>query len=174
MNLADYTWHAVYCRPQFELKTAYRLGALDIRYIVPAEKKWVEVGPGSKKKREKASIVFPMYVFAGFSRIPHWQELRERIPTIYGYMEFGRGPEPLRLEDVEWLAHLRDRLLGAEQPRPFEETLEPGAQVRVIRGPLTGQVLTVNDADAKKIHTFREFLGAMRLVEISIADLAPA
>lgn len=173
MNISNYTWHALYCKPQLELRLAHDLGTMGMRAIVPADTRWTVSRRGGKLRRVRFIPVFPRYIFTGFPAVPNWEELRERLPAIHGYMSFGRGPAMLRLEDAQWLLELRERLRGAEEPKPLEKNLKPGDKVRVARGVLAGQVLTVNDVDAKKIHTFREFLGGMRLVQIALADLAP-
>ena len=171
-ELQNYTWHAVYCWPQRELATAHELGAMGMMTIVPADKLWRVKRRGVELKRVRHKPVFPRYIFTGFAERPNWELLRERIQTVQGYMSFGRGPQQLKLADVEWLFRLRETLRGAEEPKPFEQMLKPGDKVRVARGPLAGQILTVDDVDAKKIHTFREFLGAMRLVQIPLGNLA--
>ena len=173
MNLADYTWHALWCRPQLEMATAYRFGAMGLAYIVPVEKRWEEVRAGRTRKRLRTIPVFPRCVFTGFRDPPNWFALQERVPAYQGYLTFGRGPEKFKLADMEWLWQLRKQLLGEEEPKPFADSIKPGDKVRVARGVLAGQVLTVNEVDAKKIHTFKEFLGGMRIVQISLADLAP-
>jgi transcription antitermination factor NusG len=166
MNLADYTWHAIYSAPQRELITAHDLGTHGMQFIVPAEKHWVE-----RRGRSRVTYkpVMPRYVFTGFRNVPNWERLRELVPTMQGYMQFGEGPTKMKLDDVRWLQDLSDQLRGREKPAVVEDVIKIGDQVRVIHGPFTGMSLRVSDIVADRIHALKTFLGAPRILPIPIA-----
>lgn len=172
MNLADYTWHALFCPPNQELMTGHKLAPMGHPFIVPTEKKWRE--RAKKLTREYSAPVFPRYVFTGFRDAPNWELLRERAPTIQGYMAFGAtGPATFKISDVQWLEDLRDRLAGKAQPVPFQEAVKPGDKVRVSAGPLASMIVTVDKIVSKEIHTFQQFMGGLVLVKIGLANVEP-
>ncbi len=122
MNLSDYVWHALYCRPNKEIATADELRWLyGLETVIPAEKRWVEKRAGSKLRRQVWVPTMPRYIFAGFTDPPSWQAMRERVADLYGYMSFGEGgPSNLPLDAVEWLFRERDRMAGVSEPKPWE------------------------------------------------------
>lgn len=174
MNLADYTWHALFCPPNQELKTGHELGSHGMPVVIPLDKDWRE-RPGAKHTTTLVRVpVFPRYLFTGFRERPNWEGLRERFAAVQGYMAFGDGPAIIRIPDMEWLLELRERLAGRAKPAPFHEGIKPGDQVRVREGHLlAGDVITVNKVVSKEIHTFKDFLGGLVLVKISLGDLEP-
>lgn len=167
MNLADYTWHCLYCPPGRELIVCHDLWMHGHPGIVPAEKQWAEKR-GHTRVTYKA--VMPRYVFTGFKGVPNFETLRLKVPIIQGYMEFGNGPAVLKLEDMQWLYDLREQLRNRQ--RPVEAVIRIGDKVRVIHGPLNGQMIGVEEIVAKRIHTIREFLGAPRLFKVPLAHVA--
>lgn len=174
MILSDYTWHALFCPPNQELATAHELWEeAGVPMIVPAAKNWREIRPGSKRTHIAMVPVFPRYLFTGFRSPPNWMALRERYSSIQGYMSFGAGPSIIKLSDMEWLRDLREELAGRKKPLPFEEAIRPGDQVKIARGTFAGHVVTVDKVVAKKIHAFKELLGGMVLVKISLGEVAP-
>lgn len=174
MNLADYIWHALYCPPNQELRTASDLVGLrcGLEVVVPVERRWRPKRAGSKLKREVSIPALPRYVFTGFPAAPNWQELRERVVTIQGFMAFGAGgPAKLPWEAVEWLFRLKRQYDGVEEPKPFSEAVKPGDRARVVGGAFAGHVVTVDKIVAKEIHTMQNLLGGMVLVKIGLANL---
>lgn len=172
MNLVEYTWHALYCPPNQELKTAHELGAHGFPVVIPLGKDWRE-RPGTTHTRVVKVPVFPRYLFTGFRERPNWLALRERFSALQGYMAFGGGPAIIKLSDMEWLMELRERLAGRVKPAPFHESIKAGDKVRIARGILQGNVVTVDKVVSKEIHTFKDFLGGLVLVKIPLGDLEP-
>lgn len=174
MNLADYTWHALYCHPQREMKTARELRwAFGVETVIPAEKKWRQRG---RCKREVYLPAFPQYIFTGFLSPPNWQEIRERVSSVYGYMTFGiGGPSVLPVSAMRRLCDLHDEMAGKLEPKPFHETLKPGDQARVsaANAMLPGRIVTVSAVVSKEIHAYTEMLGGMVLVKIPLGKLEP-
>ncbi len=174
MNLSDYVWHALYCPPNKEVGMSTKLWEHSIPAVVPAEKDWRPIRPGGQHTRIARVAVFPRYVFTGFQEKPNWEWLRERFPDIQGYMSFGGGPAVIKLSDMEWLMELRERLAGKEKPTPFHETIKPGDQVRIRAGHIfAGNTVIVDRVVSKEVHTFKDFLGGLVLVKISLADVEP-
>ncbi len=175
MNLSDYVWHALFCPPNQELGMADKLWReCEIPIIVPAEKSWRPLRLGGQHTHIAQTAVFPRYLFTGFNERPNWEWLRERFPDIQGYMSFGGGPAIIKLSDMEWLMELRERLSGKEKPAPFQETVKPGDHVRIRSGHIfAGNTVIVDKVVSKEIHTFKDFLGGLVLVKISLADVEP-
>jgi transcription antitermination factor NusG len=167
-NIGEFTWYGLYCTPQHELATAYRLGRMGFGFIVPAEPKWTEKG---KHTRITYRPVMPMYVFTGFRETPHFDKLMKDVPHLHGYMQFGFGPSVLKLDDAKWLFGLSNRLRGLQQPDVVEDVIRIGDRVEVMRGPFFGQSFTADKIVADRIHAIKEYLGAPRLFKIPVADV---
>lgn len=170
MNLADYTWHALYCPPNRELITGHDLSSRGFPVVIPAEKDWLD-------KRGRTRTVFraimPRYVFTGFQDPPNWHHMRTVIPAVQGYLSFGQdGPTKLRLADIEWLNDLQETLRGRQRPSVVEAVIRVGEKVRVISGPFSGHSVTVDKIVADRIHTIKDFLGSPVLFKIPLAHLA--
>jgi transcription antitermination factor NusG len=167
VNLADFTWHALYCPPQRELATGHELSSRGFPVVIPAEKDWRDKRGHT---REIYRAVLPRYVFTGFRVPPNWEKIRELIPNVQGYMQFGdKGPTVLKLPDIEWLNSLQERLRGRQ--RPIEDVIKIGDKVRVINGSLEGMSVLVDKIVADRIHTIKSFLGAPRLFKIPLANV---
>jgi transcription antitermination factor NusG len=171
MNLADYTWHCLYCAPNRELATEHELWARRrMPTIVPAERQWRDKG---RHTREVWRPEMPRYVFAGFQEAPNWEDIRTVVPYVQGYMQFGTaGPTKLRLPDVEWLFQRREALRGRLRPSVVEDVIRIGDKVKVVQGPFLGRTVTVDKVASKRIHAIMDFLGGPILFTAPLAEVA--
>jgi transcriptional antiterminator RfaH len=114
--------------------------------------------------------MFPGYLFARFDYMAFNRRIRQR-PGISGFVQFG-----------ERLALLPDRLVSEIKTRTGEaeiievnQTLKPGQNVEITRGPFQGlQGLVTRVITAReRVEILIEWMGRTLHAEGSVADLVP-
>jgi transcription antitermination factor NusG len=171
IEFADYVWHCIYCPPQRELATGVELSRRGMPVVIPAEKDWRL----NKRNRDEPfyRAVMPRYVFTGFKAQPNWEALRNEIPYVQAYMQFGpSGPTIIKHADIQWLDDYQNELRGHQRPKVVEEVISIGDKVKVLQGPFLGHTVHVDKIVSKRIHAIMDILGRPTWISAPLANVA--
>ena len=128
-NIPEKCWFALYTKSRHELKVADQLRRKSIDHYLPlrkVQKQW------SDRKKWVEVPLFRCYIFIRTDDL----ERRSALQSVGAVRIISFGGEPARVQDAEID---RIRRILAEDPVAESWTVpEPGAEVEIIRGPLTG------------------------------------
>ena len=128
-NIPEKCWFALYTKSRHELKVADQLRRKSIDHYLPlrkVQKQW------SDRKKWVEVPLFRCYIFIRTDDL----ERRSALQSVGAVRIISFGGEPARVQDAEID---RIRRIMAEDPAAESWTVpEPGAEVEIIRGPLTG------------------------------------
>lgn len=135
--------------------------------IVP-EEKIVEIKEG--KKREHARNIMPGYVFVQMEENEELFKLTEEIKGVSGFVGAGGSRTPLSEEEV---ANIRG-LVEEKKDKPRAEIKHRlGDQVKVIEGPFSSFVGTIDniDYDKAKLRVMVSIFGRSTPVELDVLQV---
>lgn len=142
-NSNERRWLAAYVRMHHEKKVRDRLQAMGITTFLPLQ---TEVRQWSDRKKKVDRVLIPMMIFVYVNRVEQLQVLQ--LPAVMRYLVLRGESGPTQIPEAQMEA-FRFMVDHSETPVSFNEcTFQPGEQVRVVRGPLTGltgELLTVGD-----------------------------
>ena len=146
-----------------EKKTYERLTALGFEAFLPLQE---EMHRWSDRNKKVQRVVIPMVVFARLASTEYIQALR--LPSVNRFMVLRGESTPALIPDSQ-MERFRFMLDYSEQAVEMcSEHLQPGEQVKVIKGPLTGLTGELMTVDGKsKVAVRINMLGAA-LVEVAV------
>ena len=133
--------------------------------VVPTEEE-IEVRDGQRRITEKK--IFPGYILVEMLMTDDsWYAVRN-TPGVTGFVGMGRRPTPLRPEEVQRIM----KRMEEEAPK-IKVTFRPGQRVRIIDGPFTDFVGTVDDLDMdkSKVRVLVAFFGRDTPVELDFLQV---
>jgi len=135
------------------------------RVVVPTEEE-IEVRDGQRRITEKK--IFPGYILVEMIMTDDsWYAVRN-TPGVTGFVGLGRRPTPLRPEEVQRIM----KRMEEEAPK-VKVTFRPGQRVRIIDGPFTDFVGSVDDIDMdkSKVRVLVSFFGRDTPVELDFLQV---
>jgi transcriptional antiterminator NusG len=133
--------------------------------VVPTEEE-IEVRDGQRRITEKK--IFPGYILVEMVMTDDsWYAVRN-TPGVTGFVGMGRRPTPLRPEEVQRIM----KRMEEEAPK-IKVTFRPGQRVRIIDGPFTDFVGSVDDIDMdkSKVRVLVSFFGRDTPVELDFLQV---
>jgi transcriptional antiterminator NusG len=133
--------------------------------VVPTEEE-IEVRDGQRRITEKK--IFPGYILVEMIMTDDsWYAVRN-TPGVTGFVGMGRRPTPLRPEEVQRIM----KRMEEEAPK-IKVTFRPGQRVRIIDGPFTDFVGSVDDIDMdkSKVRVLVSFFGRDTPVELDFLQV---
>ena len=127
-----------------EKKTYERLTVLGFEAFLPLQE---EIHRWSDRSKKVQRVVVPMVVFARLASTEYIQVLR--LPSVNRFMVLRGESTPALIPDSQ-MERFRFMLDYSEQAVEMcSEHLQPGEQVKVIKGPLTGLTGELMTMDGK-------------------------
>lgn len=156
-------WLVVCVQSNREKKTYERLMALGFESFLPLQEEIVQWSDRTKKVQR---VVIPMVVFVRLNSSEYIQVLR--LPSVNRFMVLRGESTPALIPDSQ-MERFRFMLDYSEQAVEMcSGRLQPGEQVKVIKGPLTGLSGELITMDGKsKVAVRINMLGAA-LVEVPV------
>ena len=156
-------WLVVCVQSNREKKTYERLTVLGFEAFLPLQE---EIHRWSDRSKKVRRVVVPMVVFARLASTEYIQVLR--LPSVNRFMVLRGESTPALIPDSQ-MERFRFMLDYSEQAVEMcSEHLQPGEQVKVIKGPLTGLTGELMTMDGKsKVAVRINMLGAA-LVEVPV------
>ena len=156
-------WLVVCVQSNREKKTYERLTVLGFEAFLPLQE---EIHRWSDRSKKVQRVVVPMVVFARLASTEYIQVLR--LPSVNRFMVLRGESTPALIPDSQ-MERFRFMLDYSEQAVEMcSEHLQPGEQVKVIKGPLTGLTGELMTVDGKsKVAVRINMLGAA-LVEVPV------
>lgn len=156
-------WLVVCVQSNREKKTYERLTVLGFEAFLPLQE---EIHRWSDRSKKVQRVVVPMVVFARLASTEYIQVLR--LPSVNRFMVLRGESTPALIPDSQ-MERFRFMLDYSEQAVEMcSEHLQPGKQVKVIKGPLTGLTGELMTMDGKsKVAVRINMLGAA-LVEVPV------
>ncbi len=135
-------WLAAYVKMHHEKKVRDRLGAMGIESFLPVQ---VEMRQWSDRKKKVERVLIAMMIFV---RVDREEQLRVlQLPAVLRYMVLRGEHAPAEIPEKQ-MERFRFMLDFSEGTVTFNACdLQPGEQVRVIKGPLkglTGELITAD------------------------------
>jgi transcriptional antiterminator NusG len=133
--------------------------------IIPTEEE-IEIHDGKRRTVERR--VFPGYLLVHMiMNNDSWYVVRN-TPGVTGFAGMGNEPTPLRADEVEAIM----RRIESQAPR-VKVTFQPGQRVRIIDGPFTDFVGTVDDIymDKNRVRVMVSFFGRETPVELDFLQV---
>ena len=146
-------WYVALVRMHHEKKVAERLDKMGIENFVPVQQ---EIHQWSDRRKIVESVLLPMMVFVHVN--PKERKEVLGFSTVSRYMVMRGESTPALIPDSQ-MERFRFMLDYSEQAVEMcSEHLQPGEQVKVIKGPLTGLTGELMTMDGKsKVAGGREF-----------------
>lgn len=156
-------WLVVYVQSNREKKTYERFTSLGFESFLPLQEEIVQWSDRTKKIQR---VIIPMVVFVRVGLSERIQVLR--TPSVNRFMVLRGESTPAVIPDSQ-MERFRFMLDYSEEAvEMYSERLEPGEQVKVIKGPLTGlegELITVGGKS--KVAVRINMLGAA-MVEVPV------
>ena len=156
-------WLVAYVQFCLEKKTAERLKAMGVECYLPIQS---EIRQWSDRRKKVDRLVIPMMIFVHVT--PQERPLPLTLQAISRYMVL-RGesrPAVIPEEQMERFRFMLD--YSEEAVEMCSERIQPGEQVKVIKGPLTGLTGELITMDGKsKVAVRINMLGAA-MVEVPV------
>jgi transcriptional antiterminator NusG len=133
--------------------------------VVPTEEE-IEIRDGQRRTTEKK--IFPGYILVEMLMTDDsWYAVRN-TPGVTGFVGMGKKPTPLRPEEVQKIV----KRMEEEAPK-IKVTFRPGQRVRIIDGPFTDFVGSVDDIDMdkSKVRVLVAFFGRDTPVELDFLQV---
>jgi len=138
---------------------------LIFRVVVPTEEE-VELRDGQRKTTERR--VFPGYILVNMIMTDDSWYVVRNTPGVTGFVGSANEPTPLRQEEVDKI------LKRMEAPMPkVKVNLKPGHKVRIVEGPFTDFMGTVDELqlDKGKVRILVLFFGRETPVELDFLQV---
>ncbi len=167
-------WYVVHSYSGYENKVKTNLeqriesmGMQDkiFQVVVPTEEE-IEIRDGQRRTTEKK--IFPGYILVEMLMTDDsWHAVRN-TPGVTGFVGMGKKPTPLRPEEVQKIV----KRMEEEAPK-IKVTFQPGQRVRIIDGPFTDFVGSVDDIDMdkSKVRVLVAFFGRDTPVELDFLQV---
>ena len=167
-------WYVVHSYSGYENKVKTNLeqriesmGMQDkiFQVVVPTEEE-IEIRDGQRRITEKK--IFPGYILVEMLMTDDsWYAVRN-TPGVTGFVGMGKKPIPLRPEEVQRIM----KRMEEEAPK-IKVTFRPGQRVRIIDGPFTDFVGSVDDIDMdkSKVRVLVAFFGRDTPVELDFLQV---
>ena len=173
-ELEGRAWYVVHSYSGYENKVKNNLeqriesmGIQDkiFQVVVPTEEE-IEVRDGQRRITEKK--IFPGYIMVEMIMTDESWYIVRNTPGVTGFVGMGNRPTPLRSEEVQRIM----KRMEAEAPR-VKVTFRPGQRVRIIDGPFTDFVGSVDDIDLdkSKVRVLVSFFGRDTPVELDFLQV---
>ena len=173
-ELEGRAWYVIHSYSGYENKVKNNLeqriesmGIQDkiFRVVVPTEEE-IEVRDGQRRITEKK--IFPGYILVEMIMTDESWYIVRNTPGVTGFVGMGNKPTPLRSEEVQRIM----KRMEAEAPR-VKVTFRPGQRVRIIDGPFTDFVGSVDDIDLdkSKVRVLVSFFGRDTPVELDFLQV---
>jgi transcriptional antiterminator NusG len=173
-ELEGRAWYVIHSYSGYENKVKNNLeqriesmGIQDkiFQVIVPTEEE-IEVRDGQRRITEKK--IFPGYILVEMIMTDESWYIVRNTPGVTGFVGMGNRPTPLRSEEVQRIM----KRMEAEAPR-VKVTFRPGQRVRIIDGPFTDFVGSVDDIDIdkSKVRVLVSFFGRDTPVELDFLQV---
>jgi transcriptional antiterminator NusG len=167
-------WYVVHSYSGYENKVRNNLeqriesmGIQDkiFQVVVPTEEE-IEVRDGQRRITEKK--IFPGYILVEMIMTDESWYIVRNTPGVTGFVGMGNKPTPLRSEEVQRIM----KRMEAEAPK-IKVTFRPGQRVRIIDGPFTDFVGSVDDIDMdkSKVRVLVAFFGRDTPVELDFLQV---
>mgnify|MGYP000304538791 CR=1 FL=1 len=156
-------WYVALVRMHHEKKVAERLSKMGIDSFVPVQQ---QIHQWSDRRKMVDTVLLPMMVFVHVNPKERMEVLS--FSTVSRYMVMRGESTPALIPDSQ-MERFRFMLDYSEQAVEMcSEHLQPGEQVKVIKGPLTGLTGELMTMDGKsKVAVRINMLGAA-LVEVPV------
>jgi len=173
-ELEGRAWYVIHSYSGYENKVKNNLeqriesmGIQDkiFQVVVPTEEE-IEVRDGQRRITEKK--IFPGYILVEMIMTDESWYIVRNTPGVTGFVGMGNKPTPLRSEEVQRIM----KRMEAEAPR-VKVTFRPGQRVRIIDGPFTDFVGSVDDIDLdkSKVRVLVSFFGRDTPVELDFLQV---
>ncbi len=135
------------------------------RVIVPTEEE-IEVKDGQRRITKRK--IFPGYILVQMIMTDDSWYVVRNTPGVTGFVGMGNKPTPLRPEEVQRIL----KRMEAEAPK-VKVTFRPGQRVRIIDGPFTDFVGTVDEINEErgKVRVLVSFFGRETPVELDFLQV---
>lgn len=149
----DFKWYAIHTQVGQEekvknmiLSKAQEAGLEeDIAEILVPQEEVIEVKKGKKELVKKC--MYPSYVFIKSKMNVNLYNTLKRLPLVTGFV--GSKNEPIPIDDLE-VKKIVDKIKQAKETPRLSISFEHGEKVRVIEGPFSNFVGTVEEVDITK------------------------
>ena len=138
-----YSGHEERVKKNLEQRMKFMDSESEISQVVTPTEDEIEVRSG--QRRTVAKKILPGYVLVQMKMSDQSWNIVRNTPGVTGFVGSGSKPIPLREEEVEQIL----KQMTAEAPR-VKVGFRPGQSVRVIDGPFTDFVGTVDEIIAGK------------------------
>ena len=138
-----YSGHEERVKKNLEQRMKFMDSENEISQVVTPTEDEIEVRSG--QRRTVAKKILPGYVLVQMKMSDQSWNIVRNTPGVTGFVGSGSKPIPLREEEVEQIL----KQMMAEAPR-VKVGFKPGQSVRVIDGPFTDFVGTVDEITAGK------------------------
>ena len=167
-------WYVIHSYSGYENKVKtnleQRIESMDMQdkifqVVVPTEEE-IEVRDGQRRITEKK--IFPGYILVEMlMKDDSWYAVRN-TPGVTGFVGMGKKPTPLRPEEVQKIL----KRMAEDSPK-IKVTFLPGQRVRIIDGPFSDFVGTVDDIDMDKgkVRVLVAFFGRDTPVELDFLQV---
>ena len=167
----DHRWYVVHTYAGYEDRVKnnleHRIESMDaaaeiFEVLVPTEEE-LDIREGQRRTVSKK--VFPGYILVNMALTDNSWYVVRNTPGVTGFVTSGDPPRPVPLEDDEVKAIVEQ--MEAEAPR-VKVGLDKGEKIRIIDGPFTDFIGTVDDLypDKGKIRVLVSFFGRDTGVEL--------
>ena len=137
-------WYVAYVRLFHERKTAEKLTAMGIESFVPVRE---EIHQWSQRKKKVMRVLIPQMIFIRGTRKERMEALT--LASISHYMVLRGEHTPAVIPDRQMEQFMFMVDYSEETIEMFTSPLEPGQQVKVIKGPLSGMEGELMEIDGK-------------------------
>jgi transcriptional antiterminator NusG len=161
-----YSGHEERVRTNLEQRIKLMDGGEQISEIVVPTEDEVEVRSG--QRRTVARKILPGYVLVKMELSDQSWNIVRNTPGVTGFVGSGSRPVPLREKEVDQII----KQMEAEAPK-VKVGFKPGQSVRVIDGPFTDFVGTVDEiiAEKGKVKVFLSLFGRETVVELDFLQV---
>ncbi len=167
-------WYVVHSYSGYENKVKKNLehriesmgmGDLIFRVVVPTEEE-VELRDGQRKTTERR--IFPGYILVEMVMTDDSWYVVRNTPGVTGFVGSANEPTPLRQEEVDRIL----KRMEAETPK-VKVSLKPGHKVRIVEGPFTDFMGTVEELllEKGKVRILVSFFGRETPVELDFLQV---
>jgi len=137
-------WYVAYVRLFHERKTAENLTAMGIESFVPVRE---EIHQWSQRKKKVMRVLIPQMIFIHATHKERMEALT--LASISHYMVLRGEHTPAVIPDHQMQQFMFMVDYSEETIEMFTSPLEPGQQVKVIKGPLAGMEGELMEIDGK-------------------------
>ncbi|MCS6802753.1 MAG: transcription termination/antitermination protein NusG [Chloroflexota bacterium] len=167
-------WYVIHTYSGYENKVKrnleHRIESMDMRdkifeVVIPTEDE-IEVKDGQRRQVQRK--VYPGYVLVNMIMDDDSWYVVRNTPGVTGFVGYGNRPVPLEDQEVKQIL----RQMAAETPR-IKIGFQKGQSVRIIDGPFTEFVGTVDDINHEKgkVRVLVSFFGRETPVELDFLQV---